>query len=71
MNYELILREIIMKVSITDDCTACGLCVDTCPEVFEMGDEMAEVIADPVPEALEDQVTQAAEECPVEAIIVE
>ncbi len=60
-----------MKVSITDDCTACELCVDTCPEVFEMGDEMAKVIADPVPEALEDQVTQAAEECPVEAIIVE
>ena len=60
-----------MKVSITDDCTACGLCVDTCPEVFEMGDEMAEVIADPVPEEFEDQVTQAAEECPVEAIIVE
>ena len=60
-----------MKVSITEDCTACGLCVDTCPEVFEMGDEAAEVTADPVPEALEDQVTQAAEECPVEAIIVE
>ncbi len=60
-----------MKVSITDECTACGLCVDTCPEVFEMDDEMAQVIADPVPEALEDQVTQAAEECPVEAIIVE
>ena len=60
-----------MKVSITEDCTACGLCVDTCPEVFEMDDEMAKVIADPVPEALEEQVTQAAEECPVEAIIVE
>ena len=60
-----------MKVSITEDCTACGLCVDTCPEVFEMDDEMAKVIADPVPEALEDQVTQAADECPVEAIIIE
>jgi ferredoxin len=60
-----------MKVSITEDCTACELCVDTCPEVFEMGDEMAKVIADPVPEALEDQVKQATEECPVEAIIVE
>ncbi len=60
-----------MKVSITEDCTACGLCVDTCPEVFEMGDEVAQVIADPVPEALEDKVTQAAEECPVEAIIIE
>jgi ferredoxin len=32
---------------------------------------MAEVIADPVPEALEDQVRDAADQCPVEAIIVE
>ena len=60
-----------MKVSITEDCTACGLCVDTCPEVFEMGDEMAKVIAEPVAETLEDQVKEAADECPTEAIIVE
>jgi ferredoxin len=60
-----------MKVSITEDCTACGLCVDTCPEVFELGDEVAKVTADPVPEVLEEQAKQAAEECPVEAIIVE
>ena len=26
-----------MKVSIEDTCTACGLCCDTCPEVFEIG----------------------------------
>ena len=30
-------------------CTACGLCVELCPEVFEMGIEAAEVITDPVP----------------------
>jgi ferredoxin len=60
-----------MRVSIEDTCTACGLCVDTCPEVFEMGDEMAEVIVDEVPPEHEDDVQQAAEECPVEAIIVE
>ncbi|MHC5059597.1 MAG: ferredoxin [Planctomycetota bacterium] len=60
-----------MKVSITEDCTACGLCVDTCPGVFEMGDEIAQVIADPVPENLQELAKQAADECPVEAIIVE
>jgi len=60
-----------MIVKIEDTCTACGLCVDTCPEVFDMGDEMAQVIVDEVPEEYEDAVQQAADECPVEAIIVE
>ena len=59
-----------MKVRIEDNCTACGLCVDTCPDVFEMGDELAEVILDTVPPELEDSVQQSADECPVEAIIV-
>ena len=35
-----------MIVKIEDTCTACGLCVDTCPDVFDMGDEMAIVIVD-------------------------
>lgn len=60
-----------MKVNIDDSCTACGLCVETCPEVFRMGDEMAEVIVDEVPPQFEDATQQAADECPVEAIIVE
>lgn len=60
-----------MRVAIEDTCTACGLCVDTCPEVFEMGDEMAEVITAEVPVEHEEAVQQAADECPVEAIAVE
>jgi len=60
-----------MKVTIEDTCTACGLCVDTCPEVFRMGSEMAEVIADEVPAEYEEAAQQAADECPVEAIIIE
>jgi ferredoxin len=60
-----------MIVRIDDTCTACGLCVDTCPEVFELGEDMAQVIVDEVPEEYEDAVQEAAEECPVEAIIVE
>ncbi len=60
-----------MRVEVTDDCIACGLCVDTCPEVFEMGDEFAEVLVDEVPEEFGEAVQQAAEECPTEAIIVE
>ena len=64
-------RGFIMKVKIEDTCTACGLCVDTCPEVFEMGDEIVQVIVDDVPAEHEDAIQQAADECPVEAIIVE
>ena len=60
-----------MKVRIEDTCTACGLCVDTCPEVFQMGDELAQVKVDEVAPELEGAVQQATDECPVEAIIVE
>ena len=41
------------------------------PEVFQMGDEVAEVIVDEVPSNLEDAVKEAAEDCPVEAITIE
>jgi ferredoxin len=36
-----------------------------------MGDDMAQVIVSEVPEEHEDAVQQAADECPVEAIVVE
>jgi ferredoxin len=67
----LICEDRSMKVSIDDTCTACGLCCDTCPEVFMMGDEIAEVIDEEVPEAHLETVQQAAEECPVAAIRIE
>lgn len=55
-----------------DECTACGLCEDTCPEVFELGDEeVARVLVDPVPPEHEDACREAAEECPSDAIILE
>ena len=65
------VKEIAMKVKVEDTCTACGLCVDTCPEVFELSDEYAEVLVQEVPAEHEEAVQQAADECPVEAIIVE
>ena len=68
---EIWLRRKIMKVRIEDSCTACGLCVDTCPDIFEMGDEIAEVIVDNVPPELEETAQQAVDECPVEAIVAE
>ena len=60
-----------MKVMIEDTCTACGLCADTCPDVFEMGSDIAQVTVEEVPAELEGAVHQAADECPVEAIIID
>ena len=54
-----------------DTCTGCGLCSETCPEVFEMVDDIAKVKVDPVPADAEGTCKEAAEGCPVEAIKVE
>lgn len=59
-----------MKVTIDDSCTACGLCIDTCPAVFEMGSDIAQVKVDTVPSGEEDACREAAEGCPVDAIHV-
>ena len=58
----------ISKVWVEDGCTLCGLCEDTCPEVFELGDETSEVKEGVDLNEYEDQIKQAAEECPVEVI---
>jgi ferredoxin len=57
-----------MRTFVNPDlCISCGLCVDTCPEVYEMKD-VAEVTADPVPADLEKCALEAEESCPVAAI---
>jgi len=60
-----------MIVRIEDTCTACGMCVDICPEVFDLVGLMAEVITNDIPPECEDAVIEAAEECPVEAIVID
>jgi len=50
-------------------CTSCGLCVETCPDVFEMDDkDIAKVKVTPVPASAEASCKEAAESCPAEAI---
>jgi ferredoxin len=62
-----------MKASVDDSCIACGLCVEVCPEVFEMPDgaDAAKVIAAEVPAAAESSCREAADDCPVGAIHLE
>jgi ferredoxin len=60
-----------MRVEVTDECIACGLCTEICPEVFEMGDEIAVVKVDTVPADFEAAARDAADQCPVDAIKVQ
>ena len=61
-----------MKVRIDEDeCAGCGPCEDICPEMFEVVDGVAVAKADVVPTEHEEAVREAAENCPVEAIIIE
>ncbi len=61
-----------MKVSVDENlCTGCGLCVDVCPEVFEMPEALSIVKATEITAELAEKVKEAAESCPVEAIVIE
>ena len=51
-----------MKATVNEDCIGCGLCEGTCPDVFSISD---------VPEDAEDAAQEAADNCPVSAIVVE
>lgn len=50
-------------------CTGCGNCEEVCPDVFELGDDDIAHVIGPCND--EDCCREAAEECPVEAIILE
>ena len=61
-----------MKAKVDNDtCTGCELCVDTCPAVFQMSDDVAKVVVDEIPEEEADSAQEAADSCPVEAITIE
>lgn len=57
----------ISKIWIEEDCTACGLCEDICPEVFKMK-ELATIIPDVNYGDYEKKIIEAAEGCPVGVI---
>ena len=61
-----------MKATVDPDlCTGCGVCVESAPEVFDLTDEgLAEAIVDAVPDGLAEAARQAADDCPVEAILI-
>jgi ferredoxin len=54
-----------------ETCIGCTLCAQTCPEVFRMEGDKAVAYVSPVPKANEGACKQAADECPVTAIIIQ
>ena len=61
-----------MRATISEEaCTGCGLCVDTCPEVFEMEEDKATVARDEAPAGSLESCREAADECPTEAITID
>ena len=60
-----------MKAKVKNMFIGCGACQALVPDVFEINDEgVAEVIVDIIPENLEEEVKDASESCPVNAIEV-
>jgi ferredoxin len=60
-----------MKATVDPNtCTGCGLCTDSCPDVFEMKNGLAVAKPGEIPAGLESAAKQAAADCPVEAITV-
>ncbi len=58
-----------MKYFVNDQCIGCGLCANTCPEVFELKDDgLAKAVDEDVAEANLEDAKMAMEGCPVDAI---
>ncbi len=50
-----------------EKCIGCGLCVTICPDCFEMGSDGKSSVKDSC--KCEDKCKEAADSCPVQAII--
>lgn len=61
---------ILMKTKVDPDlCIACGLCISTCPDVYDWGDDGKVCAIDgSVPEEQESCAEEAADGCPTDAI---
>lgn len=61
-----------MKAIVDEDiCIGAGNCARTCPEVFELRENVSHVKVEVVQPELEKIVRKAVDECPVSAISIE
>lgn len=60
-----------MKVKVNEDlCIGCGLCINTCPDIFKMKNDKAIIKVSVTPSKHKDNVKQSKDECPVDAITI-
>ena len=59
-----------MEAHVNSNCIGCGLCPNLCPGVFTMTEEGVAAARDEIFPDQYDQVKEAAESCPVNAIEV-
>jgi len=60
-----------VKVEVDKDlCIGSGSCEQICPDVFKVVEGRSKVLVDEVPTSLEADVREAAESCPMAAIII-
>jgi len=61
--------KVVVDLSV---CNLHGLCIETAPEVFKIGDDgVLHVLIEMPPESLRPKVDRAARECPTGAISIE
>jgi ferredoxin len=61
--------KVVVDLSV---CNLHGLCMETAPEVFEIGDDgVLQVLIETPPEGLRAKVDRAVRECPTGAISIE
>jgi len=62
-----------LRVEVDQElCISCGLCIETCPEVFDWNEEeKASRIVEEVPPELEEAAHEAVDNCPTSAITEE
>lgn len=61
-----------MKTFIDEElCIGCGLCVQVCPDVFEMKEDKAITKTETLNSEHESDCREAADNCPVTAIKIE
>ena len=61
-----------MKVRVDEEvCVGDETCTEICPGIFEMEGDVAVAKMEEVPEELEGACKEAAESCPVDAILIE
>ena len=59
-----------MKLEVEGFCIRCGICIDICPELYEMDyrEDEVHIKTDEIPEALMEKAKETIRDCAVGAI---